>query len=185
MAMANDRDTALAEFCTQQYLIAGTLRTGGQRLTDLLNDELFSSVELRHVQVMRLINLKEVIASHTSALVEKEGIMLAISRGEGGEATERSYYKRVDTAKWDVFMTIPSFELFGRLHVRGTGGLRTALLRWTGQFIPLTDAKAVYSLYPEVSFSSNVIVVNKSRIETVCLDTKVALRSQRSAGPLT
>lgn len=173
--MANDRDAALAEFFTQQYLIAGTLRTGGQRLTDLLNDELSSSLELRHVQVMRLINIKEVIASYVSAVVEKEGIMFAISRGEGAEATERSYYKRVDTVEWEVFMTIPSFELYGRLHVRGTGDLRTALLRWTGQFIPVTEAKAVYTLFPEVSFSSNVIVVNKSRIEAICIDTKFAL----------
>jgi hypothetical protein len=174
MTMKDADEVALVELFTEQHLITGRLRTGGQRLTDLLNDELYSSVQLRNVQVMRLIKLKEVIASHTSALVEKEGIMFAISRGEGDEATERSYYKRVDTVEWDVFMTIPSFELSGRLHVRGTGDLRIALLRWTGQFIPLSEAKAVFTLFPEVSFTGNVIVVNKSQIETVCVDTKLA-----------
>lgn len=173
--MKDADEVALVELFTEQHLITGRLRTGGQRLTDFLNDELYSSVELRNVRVMRLIKLKEVIASHTSALVEKEAIMFAITGGEGDEAAERSYYKRVDTLEWNVFISIPSFELSGRLHVRGTGDLRTALLRWTGQFIPLSEAKAVFTLYPEVSFTGNVIVVNKSQIEAVCVDATLAL----------
>jgi hypothetical protein len=175
MPMRKDEGT-LVEFFTQQYRIVGRLRMGGQRLTDLLNDELSSSVELREVQVTRLINPKEVVAAHTSALLEKKGIMFAIGREEEGiEATERSYFKRVDTTKWDVFMTIPSFELSGRMHVRGTGDLRTTLLTWTGQFIPVTNAKAVFTLFPEVSFVSDVVIVNKSHIEAVCVDAKFAL----------
>lgn len=166
---------AVADFFTQQYRITGRLWTGALRLTDLLDDELSSALELKKVEVARIITPDEVVASHNSALLEKKAIMFAIDREEGAEAAVRRFYKHVDTTQWDVFLTVPSFELSGRLHVRGTGDLRTMLLSWTRQFIPLTKAKAVFSLYPEVSFSGDVIIVNRSYVEVVCTDAKFAL----------
>ena len=161
---------SLAEFFTQQYRVTARVWTGPQRLTDLLDDELSSTLELKKVQVARVIAPKEVVATHDSALLEKKAVMFAIDRKEGSEATVRRFYKHVDTTEWDVFLTVPSFELWGSLHVRGTGSLKTMLVTWSRQFIPLTRARAVFALYPEVSFSGGVIIVNRSYIELVCTD---------------
>lgn len=169
------QESALADFFTQQYRITGRVPTGAQRLTDLLDHELSSTLELRNVEVTRIITPKEVVATHTSALLEKDKILFVIEKREGVEATERRFYKHVDTTEWDVFLTVPSFELSGRMHVRGTGDLRTMILTWTRRFIPLTDATAVFTLYPEVSFAGDVIIVNKSHIEMICTDAKFAL----------
>jgi len=167
--------SALVDFFTHQHRITGRIRTGGQRLTDLLDDEMSSTLELRDVEVTRIITPKEVISTHSSALVEKKAIVFAMSRGEEAEATVRRFYKHVDTTEWEVVLTVPSFELSGRMHVRGTGDLRTMLLTWTRQFIPLTKAKAVFTLFPEISFAGGVIIVNRSYIEVICTDVKSAL----------
>ncbi len=161
---------AVGEFFTSQYLVAGKVYTGGRRLTDLLNDQRDSALELSRVEVRRIITPKKVIATHSSAILEKKGIVFALVKEEGDEGAQSSFYKHVDTREWDIFLTVPFFELSGKLHVRGTGNLRTMLFERAGQFVPLTEANAVFTLFPEVSFASTVMIVNKSYIEVVCTD---------------
>ena len=163
-------DHEMAEFFTHQYRIVGAARVGGQRLTDVLNDDLMSSVELKDVQLFSLLAPKKVVASHVAALLYKKGILFAITGEQRGSAAERRFFKHVDTAEWDVFLILPSFELTGKFHVRGTGDLRAMLLSWVGQFIPLTSAKAVYTFYPEVAFTGDVIIVNREHMEVVGTD---------------
>ncbi len=170
-----DDDLDVAEFFTHQHRITGSLRTGGQRLTDLLNDDLTSTMELSKVEVRRHLSPNKVVATHVSALLEKQGILFAISGAGGARAAERSFYRHVDTTEWDVLVTLPNFELTGMFHIRGTSDLKTMLLAWTGQFIPITKAKAVFTLFPEVSFSATVMIINRSYIEIICTDTKPAL----------
>jgi hypothetical protein len=163
-------DAETVEFFTHQYRIVGDAQLSGQRLTDVLNDDLKSSLELTDVQVFRLLPPSVVPATRTSALLYKDNILFAIVGGTSAEAAVRGFYKRVDTSEWDVSVTMPSFELGGTLHVRGTGDLKTMLLSWAGQFIPLTRAKAVFALYPDITFSGDVIIVNRAFIEIICTD---------------
>jgi hypothetical protein len=163
-----------AEFFTHQHRIAGAVRLGGLRLTDVLNDDLTSSVELKRLEITRHLTPNKVVASYASALLDKKGILFAIGGRESGKATERSFFRHVDTTEWDVLVTVPFFELRGKFHVRGTGDLKTKLLSWTGQFIPLTEAEAVFTLYPEVTFSGDVIIVNRAHIEVICSDQSLA-----------
>jgi hypothetical protein len=163
-------DHEKAEFFTHQYRIVGAARVGGQRLTDVLNDDLASAVELKDVQLFRLLAPNKLVASHIAALLYKKGILFAISGEQRGSAAERRFFKHVDTTEWDVFLTLPSFELTGKFHVRGTGDLRTMLLRWVGQFIPLTSARAVYTLHTDVAFTGDVIIVNREHMEVIGTD---------------
>jgi len=166
-------DLSRVEFFSQQYRIVGGLRLGGQRLTDVLNDDLTSSVELEDVGVSRLPTPGELAATHRSALLDKKRVLFAITGASTVGESERRLYKHVDTVGWDVFVTMPSFELEGKFHVRATSNLKTMLLTWTGQFIPLTDARALFTLLPRVTFSGEVIIVNRAHIEVICTDRTV------------
>lgn len=164
----------LVDFFTHQYRIGGSIWMAGQRLTDLLNDKRSSSLEVRNVQVARVITPKEVVAAYASAVVEKERIVFAVIRAEAAEVKQSRFYKHVVTEQWDIFLTVPFFELSGKLHVRGKGDLQTMVKDWTSQFVPITQARAVFTLYPEVSFDGEVIVVNKAHIEVICSDSESA-----------
>jgi hypothetical protein len=165
-----DDSLDFAEFFTYQHRITGAVRSGGLRLTDVLNDDLTSSVELIKVEVTRHLTPAKVVAAHASALLDKKGILFAISGAQSGSAVERSFFKHVDTTEWDVLVTVPFFELRGKFHVRGTSDLKTMWLAWTGQFVPLTAATAVFTLYPDVEFTGDVIIVNRAHTEMVCSD---------------
>ncbi len=162
------------EFFTHQHRIVGAVRLAGLRLTDVLNDDMTSLVELKRLEITRHLTPGEVVASYASALLDKKGILFALGGMESGEATERSFFRHVDTTEWDVLVTVPFFELRGKFHVRGTGDLKTKLLAWTGQFIPLTQAQAIFTLYPEVTFAGDVIIVNRVHIEVICSDQSLA-----------
>jgi len=86
-----DDDLDLVEFFTHQHRITGWLRIGGQRLTDLLNDELTSTLEMRTVEIRRHLSPKKVVATYISALLEKQRVLFAIGRGKGSRAAERSF----------------------------------------------------------------------------------------------
>jgi hypothetical protein len=165
-----DDSLDFAEFFTHQHRIVGRVRLGGLRLTDVLNDDLASSVELTTVEISRHLSPEKVVAAHASALLDKKGILFAISGAQSGSAAERSFFKHVDTTEWEVLVTVPFFELRGKFHVRGTGDLKRMLLSWTGQFIPLTQATAVFTLYPQVTFTGDVIIVNREHTELICSD---------------
>lgn len=170
-----DAGVEVAEFFTQQYRVVGTVRTGGQRLTDMLNDELASSIELRDVQVTRLLTPKKGVTSYASAILEKQSILFAISGKESDRAVERRLYKHVATREWDVLLTVPWFELTGKIHVRGTGDPKSMLLAWDRRFVPLTQARAVFTLVPETSFTGEAVIVNRGLVEIICTDPKSAV----------
>ena len=65
------------EFFTHQHRIVGAAQLGVQRLTDILNDDLTSSVELEDVRILRLLTPSKVVAAHDSALIDKQCILFA------------------------------------------------------------------------------------------------------------
>lgn len=162
----------LVDFFTHQYRVTGNIWLGAQRLTDLLNDKQTSTLELKKVQLRRVITPEQVVATHDTAIVDKQRIVFALISGEATDGKQSRFYKHVEKVQWDVFLTVPFFELSGKLHVRGKGDLLTMVLDWTSQFVPITQAKAVFTLYPEVTFTGDVIIFNKSHMETICSDAR-------------
>lgn len=156
-----------AEFFTNQHRVRGQIFTGNRRLTDVLNDALYSSVELREVEVARVIELEKVVYTYPSAVLMKEAIALVIIPGERSDGTESRIFKFVEKRPYEVTLTVPPYEVSGVLHLKGTGDLRTLLVREVNHFVPLTQARVVFTLYPKVKFSGEVAIVNKALLEIV------------------
>jgi hypothetical protein len=167
-----DDQYGMVEFFTHQYRVTGTTWMGGQRLTDLLNDKRTSTLDLTQVEIRRVIAPRQVVAAYRSAVLDKQRIVFALIAGEGADGKASRFYKHVEKVEWDVFVTVPFFELSGKLHVRGKGDLLTMVMDWTGQFIPITEARAVFTIYPEVTFEGEVIVFNKAHMEVICSDAR-------------
>lgn len=160
-----------ADFFTRQHRIKGQISTGSRRLTDVLNDQLHSSLELLEVEVARVIEPERVIFGYASALLMKEAIVFAMIKGESPNGAESRVFKYVDKKPHDVLLTLQPYEISGKLHLRGTGDLRTPPMREfiteVGHFVPLTQARAVFTLFPKVKFSGDVAIINKALLEVV------------------
>lgn len=154
-----------ADFFTNQHRVRGQISTGSRRLTDVLNDELHSSLELSEAEVARVVEPEKVIYTCPSAVLMKEAIALVIIPGERSDGAEDRIFKFIEKRPYEVVLTVSPYEISGVLHLRGTGDLRTLLVREVGHFVPMTQAQAVFTLFPKVKFSGEVAIVNKALLE--------------------
>ncbi len=156
-----------ADFFTNQHRVRGQILTADRRLTDILNDQLYSSLELSEVEVARVVEPEKVVYTYPSAVLMKEAITLVIIPGERSDGTEGRIFKFIEKRPYEVVLIVPPYEISGVLHLRGTGDLRTLLMREAGHFVPMTRARAVFTLFPKVKFSGEVAIVNKALLEVV------------------
>jgi len=156
-----------ADFFTNQHRVRGRIFTGDRRLSDVLNDQLYSSLELSEVEVARVIEPEKVVYSYPSVILMKGALVFALLTGARDNGTESRISKFVEKKPYDVLLTLPPYEVSGRLYLRGTGDLHTLMIREAGHFVPLTQAQVVFTLYPKVTFSGHVAIVNKRLMEVV------------------
>ena len=65
----------------------------------------------------------------------------------------------------DVFITLPSVEISGKLEILGKFDLKAVLAIGTTTFMPVLNGTAVNATYPQVKFAGPVILVNKVAVE--------------------
>lgn len=150
-----------AEFYTSGHLIRGHVDSLHERLSDVLNLKHETALLVRDVQIYRLITLAKAAPLNVPEVrLEKHLIMMACPMP--GELSIRSVYRRASRMIYRVIVLLPHFELTGTVHVSEKFETRKALLSRPEDFIPLTDASAVYSLYPAVHFQRSPIIFNKA-----------------------
>jgi len=152
-----------AEFYTFDHVIRGFVDTPQERLSDFLNLKNDTSVLIRDVQVSRLLGLgKTPPISMPETRMEKHSILFAYPVER--DMTQKSIYRRVTRQVYPVAVIMPSFELVGSIHLSEKLEIRRILLSRSDDFIPLTEATAIYSLYPAVTIWRSTILFNKNRM---------------------
>jgi hypothetical protein len=157
-----------ADFFTHSYRISGQMDTGHKRLSEMLNDELTSYLELRKAFVSRISRPGEIIATHTVSALRKDGILFAVLAAQEQRVTNRATYSFFSKRRYDVFLTVPSFEIKGYLEMTGKLDLKTVLVM-KGTFLSLNEGEARASSLAEISFSGEEILVNQSWIGLFCI----------------
>jgi len=85
----------------------------------------------------------------------REGIPVGTQHG-------RSIYTR--GRHIPVFLTVPSFEIHGEAIHEGKASAREILVQSMGRFQLIFAAKALASISPDISYSGDLILVQKDRI---------------------
>jgi hypothetical protein len=157
-----------ADFFTHTYRISARADTRKQSLANHLNDRLTSYLELHETFVSRLHKPSEIVASYNLASLRKDSITFVILAAEK-ETSERHVYGYFAKQLYDVFLTVPSFEIRGKLQVTGKLDLHAFLVKGTEHFISISNPVASPCLFPDISFTGGTVLVNKSRIELFCI----------------
>jgi hypothetical protein len=159
------RRRAAVILITYEHRFIGRVPTGGQRLLDILNDRSTDYVHVHDVEVFRNTDPETCIATFPEAVVRKADLSLVLITGEKHEAPEKRLYGFVPKKLYHVFLTVPGYEVQGRLHLAlSSPEPVTVLARETGDFFPVTQATVSQVGGAGGSLQVPVIIINKASI---------------------
>jgi hypothetical protein len=154
------------DFFTTTHQIEAQVQTGSRMLSDLMNDQSQSFLLVFNVRLSRLEKDAKLEAIASAAYLSKENLGFVIAPSREVRKPERGRYAAYER---EVLVTLPGFELEGRF----LGPLRSDL--WTfspttlDPFFVLTAATARIAAVPDVTLGGDTILVNRARLESICL----------------
>jgi hypothetical protein len=154
-----------ADIFTSRHRLSASIPIYNRRLGDILNDRLTDFLQVRNVYVSRINRPGDIVGTYKLASLIKKQINFVVLPTEADGLSQEHKYNAFSKSAEDVFMTLPSFEVIGRLEIIGKFDLKALLAIGTSKFMPIFQGKAINALNPEVNFSGPVILVNKEALE--------------------
>jgi len=157
---------------TDAYRVSGRALVGAGGIHAELGNPNTSFLEIQDAYISRIHQPGEIVTSYKVAAFRKDNIIFIVlqDRRDGipvGTQHGRSIFTRGRPVP--SFLTVPSFEIHGDIIHEGKMAPREILVQSIGRFLLVFDAKASASLYPDISYSGDLILVHKERIGIFCL----------------
>lgn len=158
---------------TDAYRVTGRAMVGTGGIHAELGNPNSKFLDLKDAYISRIHEPGVIVANYKTASFRKENINFIVlqDRREGipvGTQHGRSVYTR--GRHIPVFLTVPSFEIQGEAIHEGKATAREILVQSMGKFQLVFAAEASASSAPEISYSGDLILVQKERIGIFCLD---------------
>lgn len=156
-----------ADFFTASYRFSASVVVYKRRLVDVLSDQITDYLDMVDVYVSRINSPGDIVATYQKgSLVKKEINFILLSDEAEGISKERFYASRENLP---LFLSIPSFEITGEIQWgRVELDVKKLLATDTQKFLPIHEATATNSFFPEVSFHGPLLLVNKAKIQVLC-----------------
>ncbi|OGO53514.1 MAG: hypothetical protein A2V84_11610 [Chloroflexi bacterium RBG_16_70_13] len=145
---------------TDAYVVRGTLPTRQHRLSDILNSAEDEFLVLADATFERFGHRRPARYAEF-AQVNLSAVLFAVSDTMVAPIPELRTPKVTETA----LISIPPFEIIGRIHLFPERDLRQALLELTGRFIPVTEATFRSDEAGEAPRSAPMVAVNHARAQ--------------------
>ena len=157
------------EVFTVEHHLLGYVSTGGRRFSAWLNVRDRPIVTLQNVSLRQLRDLERTNVSLEFVLASREAILATIPREAPivslTKDRERKPLEHVDKVKTEVVVSLPPFALRGHMHLVKDADLRRALLTFPGLFMPVTDARIVYTPNPKLLWDADVVLINREKAQ--------------------
>lgn len=159
---------------TDAYRVTGYATVGAGGIQAELANPNSNYLELENAYISRMHQPGEIVASYNICAFRKDNIsfILLQDRREGiavGTQHGPSVFTRGRTAI--AFVTVPAFEIVGEILHDGKIAPRDILVKSPGNFQPLFSARASAALYPDITYSGDLILVHKELVGIFCLDS--------------
>ncbi len=157
---------------TDAYRVTGHTTVGVGGIHAELANPNSSFLEIKDAYVSRINQPGEIVTSYNVADFRKDNINFIVlqDRRVGfpvGTQHGRSIFTRGRPVS--AFLTVPSFEIAGEINHEGKATPREIMVKSTGNYLLVFSAKASASLYPEIAYAGDLIMVSKERIGLFCL----------------
>jgi len=159
------------DFFSHSHRISTQFAIKGNRpFVDTLNDHTLSYVDLDVAYVSRINKPGELIADYSVALLRKENVSFCLVASQIELAVKSvpspTYFAR---RYRPAFCTVPSFEITGLIDVPPNFDLHKMMAIGVERFMPIFRATATISQLQTVSFSGDLILINKETVEVLCV----------------
>jgi hypothetical protein len=157
-----------ADFFTHSHRFSASVIVYKRRLIDVLADRMTNYLDLVDIYVSRNNNPGEIVATyHRGALVKQE-INFIVLPSETQAISKERFYSPTRTSR-PIFITVPFFEISGLFQWMGEIDVKKIMTAETQKFLPILEINAANPFFPEVSFQGPTALVNKSKIQTLCI----------------
>jgi hypothetical protein len=157
-----------ADFFTDMYRLSGTVMVYKRRLIDVLGDRMTDYLDLVDVYVSRIKTPGDIIATYQKGSLVKEEISFILLSSEM-DATSKERFYVPTRASLPIFVTVPSFEITGRFQWLADIDVKKVMATDVQKFLPVLEGTAMNALFPTVSFQGPVLLVNKVKVQVLCL----------------
>ena len=103
------------------------------------------------------------------AVVNRDAILAIIPREVPivslGEERQPRPLEYVEKEQHEVVVSVPPFAVRGQLHIARSADLQRAVTSFAGTFMPLTEARIVYTPNPKAVWQGDVILVNRDKAQ--------------------
>lgn len=160
---------------TDSYRVTGRSLVGAGGIHAELGNPNSDFLEIQDAYISSIHQPGEIIVNYHTAAFRKDNINFIVlqDRREGipmGTQHGRSIFTR--GREIPAFLTVPGFEIRGEIIHEGTMAPREILVQSIGRFQLIFSATASASIFPDISYSGDLILVHKERISILCLGQK-------------
>lgn len=167
VSVSQASEMASADFMTATHRISCQITTGLKPLSDILNDRSQSYLLVHNVYVSRLDDAATIMAHAPLAYISKDNVALIVVSAREARSPDRG---RFSAHEYQALVTIDGFEVQGKFVGPHRLDLRAFSPATLDSFIALTDAVARPMAIAELSFAGEAILINRSRLESLCLN---------------
>ena len=160
----------VADFFFPTHRISGRVNVRTQKLIEQLTDTTTDYLAIEDAYISSILNPAAITTSYEEMLMRKSNVTCVIVTGQlQGVMRDQSYGNYYyGVTKSHVYISIPSFEVEGNLRIPGKTNLRTFLAPTGNPFVILEDGTLKSPIRPDVTFTADIILVNKDHIGAFC-----------------
>ena len=154
---------------TDAYRVTGHALIGTGGIHSELSNPNRSFMDLEDAYVSRINQPGEIVASFKETAFRKNNInFIVLKNKRDGLPVSSQIYTRGRSI--NIFLTVPSFEIRGEIFHDGRLLASDIVGKAHGQFLLIFSGRASASLYPNISYSGDLILVHRERVGIVGLE---------------
>jgi hypothetical protein len=163
-----------ADIFADSHRLSTQMALRGRVLADVLNDSNTSYLELDIAYVSRIDHPGEILADYALSIVRKDRLSFVVIASGLEMAVKQNQAMYMYRRLWPVFVTVPYFEITGQIEAPQNVDLRALMAIGVERFVPVYNATATLSINQSIQFSGELILINKTSIEVLCIGDKTS-----------